>query len=519
MFGKYNYERANQLHDAREYDKAIPKYIKAIESGDLDADEIYFSFVFLASCCTGQGDYNSAIVNLDKALEWDAEYYLAYYEYGRLYWCQDEYDSALPYLEKAINRDSSDYLCWNVYGQCLIGLERYEEAVEAFSTALNLATYKDIDDAEDELNKAKIFLAYQEGSELFEEEEFESALEKLNQALDVSSDITDGDEEILAEIHRMKGNCLLALKFHDEALKEFDEASSLSTDAELQVFLDLGHHYFQNKEFEKADTCFSEGLKRCDEVESGIRGEVKKQISILYSLSHAAKLWVVDDDGYGALEIIESINPHNTEAIYGKIVLKGEILYYLGRYEEAINCLKGGIDNDEYDITSYGYSYIGCSYQKMGHYETALRYIEEGIKKGTTDDSTVWISKGECHLHLKQYDKALEAYRKALEFYEDEIAEEYTIPEIEEKIKAVKHVQAQDETEKEAKKRPTHITIQGNNTAPINIGGILATDDAIINRATIQKEEEEVITAFCPQCGCKVDAEDRFCRSCGGKLR
>ena len=43
--------------------------------------------------------------------------------------------------------------------------------------------------------------------------------------------------------------------------------------------------------------------------------------------------------------------------------------------------------------------------------------------------------------------------------------------------------------------------------------------DAIINRATILKEEEEVITAFCPQCGCKVDAEDRFCRKCGGKLR
>jgi len=86
MFGKYNYERANQLHDAGEYDKAIPKYIKAIESGDLNADEIYFAFVFLASCCIGQGDYNSAIINLDKALEWDDEYYQTYYEYGRVYW-------------------------------------------------------------------------------------------------------------------------------------------------------------------------------------------------------------------------------------------------------------------------------------------------------------------------------------------------------------------------------------------------------------------------------------------------
>ncbi|MBE6507508.1 MAG: tetratricopeptide repeat protein [Methanocorpusculum parvum] len=519
MFGKYNYERANQLHDAGEYDKAIPKYIKAIESGDLNADEIYFAFVFLASCCIGQGDYNSAIINLDKALEWDDEYYQTYYEYGRVYWSQDEYDSAIPYFEKAIERDSSDYLSWKLYGLSLIGLERYDESIDALSTALNLATYEDTDEVEDALNRAKVCLAYQEGEKYFEEKNFESALEMFNQALDLNDEVIDEDEEKLAEIHRMKGNCLLALKFHDEALKEFDEATSLSIDAELQVFIDLGNYYIDNKDFENADLCFSEGLKRCDEVDSGIRGEVKKQISILYSLSHAAKLWVVDDDGYGALEIIESINPHNTEAIYGKIVLKGEILYYLGRYEEAISCLKGGIDNDEYDITSYGYSYIGCSYQKMGHYETALRYIEEGIQKGTTEDSTVWVSKGECHLHLKQYGKALEAYRKALEFYEDEKSEEYTIPEIEEKIKAAKQIQAREEAEKEAKKRPTHITIQGNNAAPINIGGILATDDAIINRATIQKEEEEVITAFCPQCGCKVDAEDRFCRSCGGKLR
>ena len=78
-------------------------------------------------------------------------------------------------------------------------------------------------------------------------------------------------------------------------------------------------------------------------------------------------------------------------------------------------------------------------------------------------------------------------------------------------------MQEQTEKNKETKKHPASITIQGNNN-PINLGGILATDDAVINRPTIQKEEE-VITAFCPQCGCKVGSEDRFCRKCGGKLK
>lgn len=519
MFGKYNYERANQLHDAGEYDKAIPKYIKAIESGDLDADEIYFSFVFLASCCTTLGDYDSAIVNLDKALEWNNDNARVYYEYGRVYWKQSDYDSALPYLEDAINRDSKDILSWDVYGLCLTGVERHKEAIIALERALELAIKEKsglVDEIEIEINKAKADFATQKGDKYFEEKKFEAALEKYNQALDLNLEIIDKDDDKVAEIHRMKGNCLLELKLHNEALKEFDEASSLSTDTELQVFLNLGCYYLEVRDYENASICFSEGKERCNTVNPDNRDELINTFSTCSLVAQIFKLWL-EDDYLGALSIIEDVNPINSEIAYTKIILNGCTLYYLGRYEDSINCLKEVLGNDEYDLTSLGYTYIGCSYHKMGHYETALQYIDLGIEKGNDDDATGFVAKGDCHFHLGQYGDALESYRKAIGCLESD--EEYTIPEIEEKIKAVKYVQAQDETEKEAKKRPTHITIQGNNTAPINIGGILATDDAIINRATIQKEEEEVITAFCPQCGCKVDAEDRFCRKCGGKLK
>ena len=191
--------------------------------------------------------------------------------------------------------------------------------------------------------------------------------------------------------------------------------------------------------------------------------------------------------------------------------MRGKTLYLLGRYEEAITCLKERLEDNGYGIDAYGY--IGCSYQKMGLHERALRYFEGGKQKGTTNDVTVWISSGDCYSSLKQYEKAIETYRKALECLD--INDESCITEIEVKIKSAK----QNMEQNEAKKRPTHITIQGNNSAPINIGGIQATDDSIINRPTIQMEEEEVITAFCPQCGCRVDAEDRFCRKCGGKLK
>ena len=222
-----------------------------------------------------------------------------------------------------------------------------------------------------------------------------------------------------------------------------------------------------------------------------------------------------------ALEEAWKIPETSSELEISKKLLIGTIYYYLKNYDDALSYLDSIRDCEEEDIIGVIHAYLGCVYQKMGLYEAGLKNIERGLQEGYSEeeekDSTCFVCKGECHFHLGQYELALEAYREAIGYVQ--YGDEYTIPEIEEKIKAVKYVQAQDETEKEAKKRPTHITIQGNNTAPINIGGILATDDAIINRATILKEEEEVITAFCPQCGCKVDAEDRFCRSCGGKLR
>ena len=50
--------------------------------------------------------------------------------------------------------------------------------------------------------------------------------------------------------------------------------------------------------------------------------------------------------------------------------------------------------------------------------------------------------------------------------------------------------------------------------------GILAKDDAVINRSNIGNDsgKEEPEFCFCPKCGAKVGAEDTFCRKCGEKL-
>ncbi|MBO4522214.1 MAG: zinc-ribbon domain-containing protein [Methanomicrobium sp.] len=53
----------------------------------------------------------------------------------------------------------------------------------------------------------------------------------------------------------------------------------------------------------------------------------------------------------------------------------------------------------------------------------------------------------------------------------------------------------------------------------MNLGGVLATDDAVINRSVIGKDsaQEKTDVCFCPYCGTKINSDFIFCPKCGKK--
>ena len=513
---------ADKYRKKGEYEKAVKEYRAALKSGDLNKVEIKDTFNKIVDCYIYLKKWNDAKICLDQSLKWGKEHnlncYNDYYNFGRLYYDQNDFTTAVKYFKQAIEVNGKRERAWWLYGLSTYYLGQEAEAVNILETALKLAIANGsdiIDTINNDLNVAKVFLVYLEGLECFEKKEFELAIEKFDQALALDRKVIDKDMRTLAFIHLIKGECLLLLKSPDEAFKEFDKASAFDSEIELDVLSYLGMYYQDKKDFKNALSYYSKGLQKCKDCNSEIRDGFEKFFTTRSLYVQAMIAWAIDKNSQRALRIIESVKPCDEWTRIFIPLLHGKILNSLGKYWEAIACLKELCDSNTSMMSALGHGHIGCSYQKMGHYETALRYIEKGLSKGDIEDATVWVSKGECHLHLKQYDEALESYRKAL--VNLDLEAEYTAPEIEAKIKSVKQMQEQTEKNKETKKHPASITIQGNNN-PINLGGILATDDAVINRPTIQKEEE-VITAFCPQCGCKVDAEDRFCRKCGGKLR
>ena len=64
--------------------------------------------------------------------------------------------------------------------------------------------------------------AYVKGRELFLNKDYDSAIEKFNNVIEM--------DEKFVEAYNMRGNCYLALKKNDEAVKDFTKAIELNPD-------------------------------------------------------------------------------------------------------------------------------------------------------------------------------------------------------------------------------------------------------------------------------------------------
>jgi len=64
--------------------------------------------------------------------------------------------------------------------------------------------------------------AYVKGRELFLSKDYDSAIEKFNNVIEM--------DEKFVEAYNMRGNCYLALKKNDEAVKDFTKAIGLNPD-------------------------------------------------------------------------------------------------------------------------------------------------------------------------------------------------------------------------------------------------------------------------------------------------
>ncbi len=521
MFGKYNYDKGMKLNDSGEYNNAIDKFNKALKSGDLNEIEIYNAYVLEGSCFIKIGNYDEAIKALNYALQWDKTHYGAYYALGIAYFKKSDYEQSLQYLEKAIELNSDHLESWKFKGLVLEKLEKYNGAETALKTALRCPSSSDseiIQEINCEIFIIQLKKSNKKAIEFQNNGKYTDAIKVYDSILE--SIRSNSNTESLDEVNQIrtdsllnKGLCLKALKRYESAIDAFKEVINLIPD-NIPAYVNLVDCYTNLKKFDDA-------LKYCAEAENITDNDEEK--NAIDSMKHFIIFckFLINKDYQGALNEANLVPETNDELIGVKKVITGSCHFYLENYDEALNYLMPYVDADWLDsgtedntFRGMANTYVGGVYYKRKNYETALKYLKKCVEMDYNAISETGLFMGECYIALGEYKKAIDALRKAVDAWEE--TDDYDIPYLESRIEFAKKKLA----EEKAKMPPSHITIQGNNN-PINLGGILATDDAVINRSVIGKDsaQEENDVCFCPYCGTKINSDFLFCPKCGRKLK
>ncbi len=531
MFGNFNYNMGNEYFQSGDYKTAIKKFNKAIQSGDLDETDIYMAYLNLGMSYVSISDNDEAITALQSALQWgnvcenkgyqfiSTGNQLVYCFLGKAYFGKKNYEMSLQYFEKSIALKSDNFEAWRFKGSALLCLNRNDEAETALNTALR---YTDSPDTENiDLVYMQLYLINlskkdKKSTELQKNGKFADAISVYDSILDIDSnaypDLADYVNAIQANSLLNKGICLKALKRYDSAIGVLKKLIDLFPDR-TDAYTELADCYTQLKEFDEALEYYTKAENCSEDDEEKFKLNIAKKITII------VKLWSIKDY-QAALTEANSMSEENDILKFLKKAFTGICHFYLENYDEALNCLMpyvdaDWIDSDTEDNSMRGmvYTYVGGVYYKRKNYETALKYLKKCVEIDYNDIADTGLFMGESYIALGEYEKAIDALRKAIDAWEE--TDNYDIPYLESRIQFAKDKLA----EEKSKLPPSHITINGNNN-PINLGGILATDDAVINRSVIGKDsdQEEPEFCFCPKCGTKVGAEDTFCRKCGEKL-
>lgn len=519
MFGKSNYDKGSKLHDSGDYNNAIDKFNKALLSGDLNETEIYNAYVLEGSCFINIGNYDEAIKAINYALQWDKTHYGAYYELGIAYFKKSDYEQSLQYLEKAIELNSDHFYSWRFKGLALKELEKYNGAETALKTALKYQSSSNpemIQTINDEISIIRLKKTGKMAIELQENGKYTDAIKVYDSILESIS--SNSNTESLDEYNQIrtdsllnKGLCLKALKRYDAAIDALKELLDLVPDSVIAYAI-IAECYSNSKKCDEALEYYTKAENCSDDDDEKIKLNIAKKITII------AKLWLVKNY-QAALTEANSMPEENDLLKFVKKSFTGICHFYLENYDEALNCLLPYVDADWIDsatednsIRGMVYTYVGGVYYKRKNYETALKYLKKCIEIDFNEIADTGLFMGECYIALGEYEKAIDALRKAVDAWEE--TDDYDIPYLESRIQFAKDKLA----EEKAKMPPSHITIQGNNN-PINLGGILATDDAVINRSVIGKDsaQEKTDVCFCPYCGTKINSDFIFCPKCGKK--
>lgn len=132
-------DSAREYYNAQEYQKSIGELQEAIQSTNSNP-ELAYAYHFIGYLYTSQNDFENAILNYHKSLEYDKNYLPSVESLGNIYvYFQDDeqrFASALQYLLKAETLKSENYNVYYNIAYIFSVQQKYSQAIQYLDKAL-----------------------------------------------------------------------------------------------------------------------------------------------------------------------------------------------------------------------------------------------------------------------------------------------------------------------------------------------------------------------------------------------
>ncbi|MCX7761874.1 MAG: tetratricopeptide repeat protein [Candidatus Kryptonium sp.] len=244
---------------------------------------------------------------------------------------------------------------------------------------------------------------------LFDEEKYEDALKKYNDALknaDNENDKIKIQSRIIICYFRMNDidNANKSINLFKQTFSKFDIKNYL---AEFQI--ELGGYYFRNRNFGNAKKTFDEVIKNYPNS----------------NFAHLAQYWLAKIEEYNgniesATKIMLELNrkPLDIDTRLRVNLSLGNIYFKLEKYDSATIYYRFVVDNAvKPQVLQSAMSNLLACYEELGYYELAIELARKYIEKFPNADDVMdkRIKIGVMYQMLGNYDLALSYFQKLLE--------------------------------------------------------------------------------------------------------
>ena len=251
--------------------------------------------------------------------------------YLKRYW--DVIGCCDQFLEKKIDHEIIIFK-----SVALSDLGRYEDAIKCYDQALEFGTEDNVDVLADKMSA----LAYVD--------RYEDAIKCCDQILKI------GDNDELA--FGIKSMALSELGRHEDAIKCCDKELKIGTDNDGEIWKCKGNMFSRLGRHEDAIKCYEKSYKNNPDEEIWIY--------IAFALSKLG----LNEQAQNYFDKLDYSNGFN---------IRANVLFELGRYEDAINQSKIALKINPFMATAY--LMIANSLSKLGKYQESILWYDKYIEK------------------------------------------------------------------------------------------------------------------------------------------